>query len=163
MPKFTLLLVVLSILLGCNSSESPQSRDAEPLSFEAISLPEPVAIRPEARVILDGWPQFMSLEKRLTALEGVDEQEELKLLLEELSQICEQIEKNAIPEPFETPSVRSRLKIFRTYLGKLDAALYYRLDHREPLDELLGSYDALRSQFNVIVSNRLTPELFEDE
>jgi len=163
MSKFLFQFILLITVFACNSGESAKEVAEESSSLQAVSLPELVEIRPEARTILQGWPQFQSLEKRMVALDGVEDSEELRLVLEELSQICEQIEKNAIPERFETPSVRSRIKILRTYLGKLDAALYYRLDHQEPLLELHDSYNALRGQFNVIVSNRLTPELFEDE
>jgi hypothetical protein len=87
----------------------------------------------------------------------------MKLLLEELNQICKRLEESTFPEAFEQPAVRSRLRVIQTYLGKLEAALYYRLDYQQPLQELMQSYNALREQFNVIVRSTLSPELFENE
>ena len=126
-------------------------------------MPELVAIRPEARVILDKWPQYQALEKRMVAVAEAENPEALKLLMEEMEQICNLVDENTIPEPFEQPSVRGRIRVLRTYLGKLDAALFYRTDHLEPQAELMESYNVLRQQFNQIIGNTLTPDIFEDE
>lgn len=164
MQKFFILLLCFLFLEGCNTGDGKDQVASATQSWSALdSLPTPAVINTTAREILGDWPQFESLEKRIAVLPEVDNREELKLLVEELIQISKQIEINAIPEPFEQPSVRSRHKVVRTYLEKVDAALYYRLDHREPLLELMDTYNALREQFNVIVNSTLTPEIFENE
>ncbi|MEJ2162081.1 MAG: hypothetical protein P8X60_01835 [Robiginitalea sp.] len=163
MAKFITAFLFLFVFSSCNSTDSQREATEENAMIDNQPIPEAVAILPEARVILDQWPQFQSLENRMATLKEVESSEELKLILEELSQICQQVEENEFPELFETPSIRSRIRVLRTYLGKLDASLYYRTDSQEPLLELQAAYNALRSQFNVIISNTLTPELFNDE
>ena len=164
MPKFSLSALILLVFLSCNRSPDSE-KAASGVSEEPIvsTLPELVVIRPEARVIVDDWPQFRSLEERMNVVREADDREELALLVEELGQICKQVEENAFPGELEKPSVRSRLKVLRTYLGKLDAALFYRTDTGEPLTELMVAYNALRQQFNVIVSTTLTPEMFMND
>ncbi len=152
------------LALGCGSPENKDKEPAETAAWSGIpELPAPAPINAGARAVLEAWPQFLSLEERIAALPDTGSREELQLLLEELNQICQQVEENAIPTEFERPSVRSRLKVVRTYIGKSDAALGYREDYGEPLLELMEAYNALREQFNLIVNSTLKPELFETE
>ena len=164
MAKISFFLLLCLLLAGCQSpGEKAAESEGAVSPVELQDMPAAVPIDPRAREVLDGWPQYQSLERRMPQLAEAQNEEELKLLLEELDQICEQLEENPIPEPFERPSIRSRIKVVRTYLEKLEATLYYRLEYGEALRELLAAYHALGSQFNVIVRNTLTPELFEDE
>lgn len=164
MSKFLFSLWIIILAAACNSAVQDQQGDSEsPEDISQTDMPKLVEIRPEARELLDGWPEYMSLENRIQAVQEARDTEELQLLVEELRQICQQLEDNDFPEVFDTPSVRSRLKVLRTYLGKLDAALFYRTDYIEPRTELMGSYNALRQQYNVLVSSTLTPDMFEND
>lgn len=164
MSKISVFLMALLVFSGCNSKVEQTPEASEVASAADVQdLPEVARIDAEARQILDEWAEFRSLEDRMAVLREAGNEEEMKLLLEELNQISTRLEEGAFPEAFEGPSVRSRLKVIRTYLGKLEAALFYRLAYHEPLRELMVSYNALREQFNVIVRNTLSPDLFEDE
>ena len=164
MPRISFFLLALLLFSGCNTKvEEAQQTLQDASALGAEELPAPVQIDAGAREILDGWAEFRSLEDRMVVLADSGNEEEMKLLLEELKEICKRLEESTFPETFEQPAVRSRLKVIQTYLGKLEAALFYRLDYKEPLFELMESYNALREQFNVIVRNTLSPELFENE
>lgn len=164
MAKISVFLIALLILAACNTkAEEASETPAEVSESGELSLPATAQLDPGARAVLDGWAEFRSLEDRMAILAETRDEEEMKLLLEELNQICQRLEESTFPEVFDEPSVRSRIKVIQTYLGKLDAALFYRLDYQEPLKELMTSYNALREQFNVIVRNTLRPEFFEDE
>jgi hypothetical protein len=164
MSKIAIFLIALLFFAGCNTKvEQAQEPPEETTESGTAELPAPAQIDAGARQILDGWAEYQSLEDRLAVLMEAGNEEEMKLLLEELNQICKRLEESSFPEAFDQPAVRSRLKVIQTYLGKLEAALFYRLDYREPLRELMQSYNALREQFNVIVRNTLSPELFENE
>ena len=164
MSKFSVFLMILLLFSGCNPKvEEAQESSQETSAQDKRELPAPVQIDAGAREILDSWAEYRSLEDRLSVLAEASNEEEMKLLSEELNQICIRLEESSFPGEFEQPAVRSRLKVIQTYLGKLDAALFYRQDYQEPLFELMVSYNALREQFNVIVRNTLSPELFENE
>ena len=164
MSKILVFLIVLLLFSGCNTKvEEAQETPQETSALDAEELPAPAQIDAGAREMLNGWAEYQSLEERMAVLREARNEEEMKLLLEELNQICKRLEESTFPEAFEQPAVRSRLKVIRTYLGKLDAALFYRLDYQEPLLELMQSYNSLREQFNVIVRNTLSPELFDNE
>ncbi|MGB5402745.1 MAG: hypothetical protein WBN13_02100 [Robiginitalea sp.] len=163
MTKIVILGMCLILAGSCKSPDQKEPQD-EPSMIEAElqALPDLVPLSPQAQEIVNAWPEYTSLENRLAALRDVKNWEEMELLLEELDQICKQVEENAFPQPFEKPSVRSRIKVLRTYLGKLEAANYYRLDYQEPISELMDAINAIRQQFNVIVNNNLTPDVFEN-
>lgn len=164
MSKISFFLMALLFLSGCNTkAEEASETPGEVAASGEFSLPATVQVDAGAREVLDGWAEYRSLEDRMAILAETRDEEEMKLLLEELNQICQRLGESTFPEAFDQPSVRSRLKVIQTYLGKLDAALFYRLDYQEPLVELMASYNALREQFNVIVRTTLRPELFEDE
>ena len=163
MTKIVILGMFLILTVSCKSPDQKDGQD-EPSMIEAEiqALPELVPLDPRAKEIVSTWSQYTALENRLSALPDVKNREEMELLLEELNQICQQVEENAFPAPFEKPSVRSRIKVLRTYLGKLESANYYRLDYQEPISELMDAINATRQQFNVIVNNTLTPDVFEN-
>ena len=162
MTKIVILGMSLILAVSCKSPDPKEPLEATSvIEAEIQALPELVPLDPRAREIRSTWTQYTSLENRLSALPEVKNREEMELLLEELKQICKQVEENAFPEPFEKPAVRSRIKVLRTYLGKLESANYYRLDYQEPVSELMDAYNAIRQQFNVIVTNTLTPDVFE--
>ena len=164
MSKISVFLLLLLLFSGCNRKvEQAQETPQESSATGAAELPAPEQIDAAAQVILDGWAEYQSLEERMAVLMEAGNEEEMKLLLEELTQICKRLEESTFPGEFEQPAVRSRLKVIQTYLGKLEAALFYRLDYQTPLLELMESYNALRAQFNVIVRNTLNPEIFENE
>jgi len=164
MSKISVFILLLLLFSGCNTKvEQAQDTPQESTVLDAEELPAPAQIDPLAREILDGWAEYQSLEQRIAVLMEAQNEEEMKLLLEELNQICKRLEESTFPEVFDRPAVRSRLKVIQTYLGKLEAALFYRLEYQEPLRELMTSYNALREQFNVIVRNTLSPEIFENE
>lgn len=154
----------MALLGGCRETpaEEVNTPGVEETS-NAMELPAPASLVPEARAVTDSWPEFKQLEARMDVLAGVGNPEEAGLLLEELIGLLTDLETAAFPSPFDRISVRSRLTLVKTYLLKAQAALHYRTDYNAPVAEAFEAYNGLREQFNHIVSSKLDPSIFDDE
>lgn len=156
--------MLLLILSGaCREAPGPETATLEQNSLQTSDLPETIRINSQARDVLNSWPEFNTFETRFERLRQVRGEEELRLLLEELIELSKELQASEFPKEYNVLSVRSRHKVVDTYLYKVQAAITYRLDINEALQELMGAYNALREQFNVIQSNTLDPKLFEDD
>ena len=67
------------------------------------------------------------------------------------------------PETFDKPQIKSRQRIFRTFLLKAQASLADQTDVNGPIKQMLEANNALRKQFNVLVNNKLDIELILNE
>ena len=164
MRYFLLALAIFSLVPGCGSPEAPKAEG--PLEngvSQAKALPVVVRLQPQARQVVEGWPEFAEFESRMGVLLQTQNQEELGIVLEELIENLSAFETAAIPIPFDRISVRSRKKLIKTYLLKTQAALHYRTDHQAPLAEAVTAYNGLLEHFNHIVSSNLDPSIFEDD
>lgn len=156
--------VFFTLLSACGGGgEAPVENAPQDAVQSPVTLPDPVQLNPSARTIAETWSEFGSLEARMDVLLAADGPEQLGLELEEVLARIVEIETAAIPAKFEQPSVRSRLKVLKTYLLKTQAALHYRTDYGPVLAEAAAAYNALRDQLNHIVNSNLDPKLFEDD
>ena len=164
MRYFLLALAIFSLLPGCGSPGEPEAESPPETAVSDVkSLPAVVRLQPQARQVVEGWPEFAEFESRMGVLLQTQNQEELSIVLEELIENLSAFETASIPNPFDRISVRSRKKLIKTYLLKTQAALHYRTDHQAPLAEAVTAYNGLLEHFNHIVSSNLDPSIFEDD
>ena len=163
MWKFFCAMLLLMLSGACRETPGPETVTVAERSFQSTDWPRAVQINPQAAAILNSWPEFKTFEDRFERLREVRGEEELRLLLEELIELSKELQASVFPKDFNVLSVRSRHKVVDTYLYKVQAAIIYRQDINEALQELMGAYNALREQFNVIKSSTLDPKLFEDD
>ncbi|HZJ20127.1 MAG TPA: hypothetical protein VFD35_07215, partial [Pricia sp.] len=64
---------------------------------------------------------------------------------------------------FDKPQVKSRQKVFKTYILKVKGDIFYRIDPQESVVEMIKAYNAFRNQFNVVVNNTLDTDLILEE
>lgn len=158
------LLVLLLWAAGCKQDPvGPAEAPQQEVSADTLPLPRPVSISPGARSEMPDWAEFNALEKRMEAVYTAEGPEDMTLLLEDLMELCGQLEGSEFPETYDQSSVRSRIKVFKTFLMKTRAALDYRLDYRPALRQSLEAYNALREQLDRIVTSTIDPSIFEDE
>ncbi len=165
MRRLTVFLLALLLpAAGCKQdqgglAEAPQ----EVVSEDTLPLPRPIVISAGARSEMPDWAEFNALEKRMDAIYAAEGPEDMTLLLEDLMELCGQLEASDFPETYDHSSVRSRIKVFRTFLMKTRAALEYRRDYRPALRQSLEAYNALREQLDRIVTSTIDPSIFENE
>ncbi|MGB5701165.1 hypothetical protein, partial [Muriicola sp.] len=93
----------------------------------------------------------------------VENAEDLALVLDDLVERQKQLEESVYPAALDLPQVRGRQRVMKTFILKTRAAVEYRVDATEPAVELINAYNAMRTQFNVLVNNTLDTQLLSDE
>ena len=158
------LILWMLLLTACRQGDAPPVADALPeAAKDSLRLPPTIALSPEARAVAEGWATFNTLQQRMESVYRTRGAEDMELLLEDLVAACAELEASEYPEPFNKPSVRSREKVFRTFLQKTQADLHYRVDLQESLVQALEAYNALREQLNRVAVGDLDPSIFAHE
>ena len=154
----------LLLLMACRQGDATPVAEALPEARkDSLPLPPTIALSPAAQGLAEGWASFNTLQQRMESVYRTQSREDMELLLEDLVEACEEIEVSAYPEPFNKLSVRSREKVFRTFLQKTQADLHYRVDLQESLVQALEAYNALRAQLNRVAEGDLDPSIFAHE
>ena len=164
MRKIYLFAALILFLCGCrNGSENDAEADTAAEMFAVDSLPEKATISAGGRQLMGNWEAFATLEQSVDALYRVGNREELRLLLEELVEELKAVEESEYPPALDNAQVKSRLKVFKTYLLKAKANLEYRTDPLEAVAEMLDAYNALCREFTILSNNTIDAKLLEDE
>jgi len=139
------------------------ANDASDYTISTEKWPNKLAVNAEAKTILNDWGEYNALETSFDALYTVENRDDLSLTIENLIEKQKELAASDYPEKFDSPQVKSRQKVFKTYILKVKGDLIYRTDPQESILQMLAAYNALRNQFNVIVNNRLDTDLILEE
>ena len=152
-----LFCIMVFILMGSCKQEGIKkaSEEKAEVFFSADSLPKPNEINGQALTILKEWQEFKALEGTFYSLYRVANREDLVLVIEDLIEKQKTLEASTYPETFDKPQIKSRQKVFKTYILKTKGNLEYRVGTKSSTIEMINSYNAFRNQFNVIVNNKL--------
>lgn len=156
----TLLLLVIS----CKEKvEEAVNDDTSGYELSTEKWPRKYMVNTNANLILKEWPEFNALEVSYDAIYNIANRDDLSLNIENIIESLKLLEDSTYPEQFNKPQIKSRQKVFQTYVLKVKGDLIYRLDPQESVLEMINAYNALRKQFNVIVNNTLDSKLILDE
>ncbi|WP_194525066.1 hypothetical protein [Zobellia roscoffensis] len=152
----------LMLLLSIACKEQKQELVVEDVNAREISREKwakKLPIKPKAGAMLKDWIEFSSLETSFDALHTVANREDLSLVIEDMLTKQKQLEESTYPKEFDIPQIKSRQKVFKTYMLKVKGDLFYRTDPQESLAQMIEAYNDFRNQFNVVVSNTLDTDL----
>ncbi|HUH47520.1 MAG TPA: hypothetical protein VLZ54_10235 [Arenibacter sp.] len=131
--------------------------------FSVDSLPKPAPINDRAMAVINDWQEFKNLETTFESLYRVDNREDLTLVIEDLIEKQKMLEASRYPETFNKPQIKSRQKVFKTYVLKTKGNLAYRVGVKESTLEMVTAYNAFRNQFSVLVNSALDTNLILDQ
>jgi hypothetical protein len=158
------LFVFILLLSACREgADGQEAVSTSIVEIDVEQLPQRSAVNPKAGEILKDWIAFQEMESSFDALYRVTNNEDLILVVEDMVLKQNELETSEYPEAFDTPQVKSRQKVFKTFLLKLKAAVEYRKDVIPPAQEMIAAYNAFREQFNVTVNNTLDLNEILDE
>lgn len=164
MGKLFVFGATFLLLLSCNQNRNNSSVDgAGEGDFTTEGLPKVFQVNAKAKEILGSWPEFNGLESSFEALYQAKNKEDLGFVIDDLIEKQKLLAASTYPEAFDIPQIKSRQKVFRTYILKVKASLEYRTETTTPALEMVQAYNAMRNQFNVIVNNTLDTQLILDE
>ena len=83
----------------------------------------------------------------------------MALTIDDLIEKQKELVASEYPEKFDIPQIKSRQKVFRTYILKIKGDLYYYQNPEESIMQMFEAYNAFRNQFNVVVNNTLDTNL----
>ncbi len=164
MLKIRLLFLTIFFFISCNDEQNQQT-DATDLSaaYDFSKLPKKVATNAKANAILNNWEAYGIFEASVDAVYKAENREDLLLTIDNIIEKQKELEASDYPETFDQPQVRSRQKVFKTYLLKVKASLEDRTDVLPPAKEMIQAYNAYRNQFNVAVNSALDINLILDD
>lgn len=159
---FISLLVLF--LVSCREGNNPEVEAGTSIyAVDTEKWPKKTGIAASAQAILNDWPEFMAFETTFDALYNVENKDDLALAIDDLIERQKELEASTYPPKFDIPQIKSRQKVFKTYILKIKGDLYYRLDPEESILQMFEAYNAFRNQFNVVIHNTLDTNLILEE
>ena len=147
--KKTVIFLALMGLFSCGEKQvDKQEEMGTNLSLDYSDLPEFSPLSVTSDSIVNEWPSFDALDQRMGALKSVISLPDLKMLVAELIEKEGAILKDGYPEDFNTPEVKSRQRLLRTYLLKTQALMNQSQDPKAATLETIAAYNALKEQLN---------------
>ncbi len=164
MIRFILLLLICIGFLSCQEKKAQLvSNDGSTYELSTENWPKKSDVNAKAQEILKDWVEFNAFETTFDALYNVANRDDLKLTIEDLIEKQTALETSKYPKAFDIPQVKSRQKIFKTYILKVKGAIFYRTGPQESVIEMINAYNSFRNQFNVVVNNTLDTDLILEE
>lgn len=164
MSKMFVFLFVASLVMACKDA-SIASADSQEVAWtlDAATLPKKSTVNAKAATILGGWNEFTTFETSFDRLYTSEYAEDLILVTEDLIEKQKELEASPYPLEFDIPQIKGRQKVLKTYILKIKGDLEYRVNPEASLKEMIGAFNALRDQFNVVVNNTLPQDLILNE
>nr|WP_298922938.1 hypothetical protein [uncultured Allomuricauda sp.] len=150
--------------MGCKKNGNNASDIGnDELVFNYQKMPKKLTINPKATVIVEEWPEFKKLSSSVDVLYRAKNNEDLILAIDDLIEKEKLLEKGTYPEAFDKFQIKSRQRVFKTYMLKVKSSVLDNRDATQPTIEMLEAYNAFRKQFNVLVNSQLDTKLILNE
>ncbi len=149
------------LLNGCGDAETQETSEEQETQVVELALPQPVNLRPRVTTMLDGWTEYKDWATRMDELLKTEDGGEVLLLAEELLELSQALETSEFPSDADKPSIRSRIRVVRTFLLKLKEDFHYQLNYRDSQLLTAEAYNALREQFNRLDAMNIDPTIFD--
>ncbi|MFC4096101.1 hypothetical protein [Euzebyella saccharophila] len=156
---FFIPLVILFVFACKNKTEIVENTGEETYELNAEKWPKKQVVNSLAMDVLKDWDEFQSFETNFDALYRVENKDDLGLTIDDLIEKQKVLTASTYPEVFDIPQIKSRQKVFLTYLHKIKGDLHYRLNPDESILQMFEAYNAFRNQFNVTMNNTLDTNL----
>ena len=155
MGKSIILGILTLVLFSCSQDKKEEVKNDISVVFQVEKLPKLLNIGQNARDILKDWPEYNALETSIKSLYNVKDNEGLSVVMDDIMEKQKLMEDSKFPDTFNTSQIKSRLKVFKTYILKVKANLGYGIETAVPLKEMVIAYNAMGDQFMVTVNNTL--------
>ncbi|MGB5818465.1 MAG: hypothetical protein WBG90_03200 [Saonia sp.] len=164
MEKVFVFGISVLLFISCNRNKNDGPVDAgSGTDFDAKTLPKVFQVNEKASNVLKNWPEFTALETGFEAIYKAENKEDLGFAIDNVIELQNLLDKSEYPEAYDIPQIKSRQKVFKTYILKVKASLEDRTETMTPTLEMVNSYNAMRNQFNVVINNTLDTNLILDE
>ncbi len=146
---------ILMVLSCGNDQKETQTKDVVNGSISSDNWPEKLKPNSKTHEIIANWPEFVSLETGFDALYIVSNSEDLSLVLEDLIEKIKVLSESTYPETFDKSQIKSRQKVFLTYVLKTKGDIVYSIDTTASIVQMVEAYNSLIRQMNIITDDTL--------
>lgn len=156
MRKICIISVFLLLQISCNGDKNTATVD-ESSTFEISTekWQKKSSITLATKEVIKDWPEFTALETSFDAVYNINNTEDLSLVLEDLIEKQKVLQKSNYPEAFNKAQIKSRQKVFHTFILKTKGDLIYRVDTDKSVSQMIESHNSMLDQMNVITGNTL--------
>ncbi len=164
MHKILILGLLLFIFVSCKEKKQEVAvDDTSGYEISTEKWPNKLSVNSKVKAIIGEWPEYNAMDVSFDAIYNAANIEDLRLTLENIIEEQKLLEDSKYPIEFDKPQIKSRQKVFKTYVLKVKGDLIYRLEPEASVHEMINAYNALRKQFNVMLNNTLDTKLILDE
>ena len=164
MTKTLIIATIFFVFSSCKNDRGNDNTDADSVfDITTEKWPKKRVVNSKSSQILKNWPEFIALETRFDAIYSVENTEDLRLILEDLIANQKLMTDSEYPEPFDKAQIKSRQRVFQTFLLKTKGNLKYRSDVQQSTVEMIEAYNSLLNQFDVITNNTFDIKTLLDE
>ena len=164
MKKNFVIALLLLGFLACGEKKAEEVKEDPALALVDLKkLPKTVEPSFEAMEVLKNWTEYNALNTAVKKIYTTETKEDLVVVLEDLIEKQKLLEASAYPEVFDKPAIKSRQKVFKTYLLKIKSNLVYDINPRIAVIEMVKAYSALNNQFSIVISSTIDPKILFDE
>ncbi|NNE77639.1 MAG: hypothetical protein HKN31_11270, partial [Pricia sp.] len=129
MARLFVFGVFLLVCLSCKDQKAEVVANENFINeMSSEKWPKKAAVNAKAASILEEWEEYKALETSFDALYLVDNREDLSLTIENLIEAQKNLEGSEYPPELDIAQVKSRQKVFKTYILKVKGDLIYRID-----------------------------------
>lgn len=154
MHRITIFILIL-IFLGCKKEAKNSSDEImeTKVLFTFQGLPNVVTLNTNAKEIASDWVEYQEFRHSLDVLFNSTTNEDLELAIENLIENEKKLTKGSFPSEFDHNKIKSRIKVNRTFLLKIQADLQNRKDASTSIRQMIDAHNALQGQLNLMVNN----------
>tara|TARA_R110000868_G_scaffold28633_2_gene107164 strand:- start:12677 stop:13171 length:495 start_codon:yes stop_codon:yes gene_type:complete len=164
MKKLVVLMFIILGLLSCGDKKAEEVKEDNSMALVDLKkLPKKVNPSEGATLILRDWTEYNAINSAMNAIYNTDTKEDLTVIVEDLIEKQKLLETSVYPEVFNRADIKSRQKVFKTYVLKIKSNMEYDINPRAAVIEMVKAYNAFNNQFSVVISSTLDSELLFDE
>lgn len=164
MKKLVVFLLFIFVFLSCGDKKVEEVREDNAKALVDLKkLPKKVSPSEGAALILKDWTEYNAINSAINAIYNAETKEDLTVFVEDVIEKQKLLEASVYPEVFNRADIKSRQKVFKTYVLKIKANMEYDMNPREAVIEMVKAYNAYNNQFSVVIRSTLDPELLFDE
>ena len=157
-------MVVIFLSVSCKETVKEETdQDASRYEITTDTWPKKIAVDPKVNAILKEWPEYMAMDISFDAIYNAVNREDLSLTIENIIEEQKLLEDSSYPNEFDIPQIKSRQKVFKTYVLKVKGDLIYYLDPEPSVHQMIIAYNLLRKKFNGVVNQTLDAKLILEE
>ena len=155
MRKLLVFGMFFVLLSSCKQDKEVSSVDSTAFDISTEKWPKKSKVSAKSQETLKNWPEYLDLDNTFDGLYTVENTEDLNLIIEDLIEKQNILVEVGYPESFDAPQIKSRQKVFQTFVLKTKGDLEYRIDPQQSVQEMIAAYNSWHNQFDIISNNTL--------